>query len=192
MEGSFPPYLYACPPLPRAPRVTAGVAMTFRAPVLAAALADAAAASQSQPLTEKELEACVNIVIALATEMPARRDFDVFVPTARGTLVPAEKCVFNNMEWLPQEEQELTRGEFDLVHPKLSQAVSHACGCLGLSFLATSSAAEQDRWYEAAGQSEPLTVRLKNLLKDYPADATVFKELVQNADDEWFVRVLRG
>ena len=125
----------------------------------------------------------MNIVIALATEMPARRDFDVFVPTARGTLVPAEKCVFNNMEWLPQEEQELTRGEFDLVHPKLSQAVSHACGCLGLSFLATSSAAEQDRWYEAAGQSEPLTVRLKNLLKDYPADATVFKELVQNADD---------
>ena len=30
-----------------------------------------------------------------------------------------------------------------------------------------------DGWCEAAGQSEPLTVRLKNLLKDYPADAAV-------------------
>ena len=34
-----------------------------------------------------------------------------------------------------------------------------------------------------AGQYEPLTVRLKNILKDYKDGATIVKELIQNADD---------
>ncbi|CAE7284590.1 SACS [Symbiodinium natans] len=47
----------------------------------------------------------------------------------------------------------------------------------------------QTDWCEAAGQSEPLTTRLKNLLKDYPADVGLFKEMVQNADDAGATRV---
>ena len=34
-----------------------------------------------------------------------------------------------------------------------------------------------------AGQSEPLTVRLKNILMDYKDGVTIVKELIQNADD---------
>ena len=37
--------------------------------------------------------------------------------------------------------------------------------------------------FEDAGQSEPLTVRLKNILKDYKDGLTIIKELLQNADD---------
>ena len=48
---------------------------------------------------------------------------------------------------------------------------------------------DQHDWCEAAGQSEPLTTRLKNLLKDYPADVGLFKEMVQNADDAGARRV---
>ena len=48
---------------------------------------------------------------------------------------------------------------------------------------------DQQDWCEAAGQSEPLTTRLKNLLKDYPADVGLFKEMVQNADDAGASRV---
>lgn len=48
---------------------------------------------------------------------------------------------------------------------------------------------DQHDWCEAAGQSEPLTTRLKNLLKDYPADVGLFKEMVQNADDAGATRV---
>ena len=33
------------------------------------------------------------------------------------------------------------------------------------------------------GQREDLTVRIKNILRDYPLDATFLKELIQNADD---------
>ena len=37
--------------------------------------------------------------------------------------------------------------------------------------------------FEDVGQSEPLTVRLKNILKDYKDGLTIIKELLQNADD---------
>jgi len=36
---------------------------------------------------------------------------------------------------------------------------------------------------EAFYQSEPLTVRLKNLIRDYPQGVGIIKELIQNADD---------
>ena len=37
--------------------------------------------------------------------------------------------------------------------------------------------------FEDAGPNEPLTVRLKNILKDYKDGLTIIKELLQNADD---------
>ena len=37
--------------------------------------------------------------------------------------------------------------------------------------------------FEDAGQCEPLTVRLRNILKDYKDGLTIIKELLQNADD---------
>ena len=37
--------------------------------------------------------------------------------------------------------------------------------------------------FEDAGQHEPLTVRLKNILRDYKDGLTIIKELIQNADD---------
>ena len=37
--------------------------------------------------------------------------------------------------------------------------------------------------FEDAGQHEPLTTRLKNILRDYKDGLTIIKELLQNADD---------
>ncbi|XP_056139993.1 sacsin [Lampris incognitus] len=37
--------------------------------------------------------------------------------------------------------------------------------------------------FEQSGQREPLTVRIKNILEEYPSVSDVFKELLQNADD---------
>jgi sacsin len=43
---------------------------------------------------------------------------------------------------------------------------------------------------EAFFQSEPLTIRLKNLIRDYPEGVGIIKELVQNADDAGAHRVV--
>ena len=40
-----------------------------------------------------------------------------------------------------------------------------------------------DEWIEEFGQEEKLTVRLNNILRDYPRDVTFLKEMLQNADD---------
>ncbi|MFT7803385.1 sacsin-like, partial [Arapaima gigas] len=37
--------------------------------------------------------------------------------------------------------------------------------------------------FEQSGQREPLTVRIKNILEEYPSVSDIFKELLQNADD---------
>ncbi|XP_034023953.1 sacsin [Thalassophryne amazonica] len=37
--------------------------------------------------------------------------------------------------------------------------------------------------FEQSGQQEPLTLRIKNILEEYPSVADIFKELLQNADD---------
>ncbi|MEQ9667704.1 sacsin N-terminal ATP-binding-like domain-containing protein [Coleofasciculus sp. G2-EDA-02] len=44
---------------------------------------------------------------------------------------------------------------------------------------------EGEAWY----QSEPLTTRLKNLIRDYPEGVGIIKELIQNADDAGATRV---
>ena len=75
---------------------------------------------------------------------------------------------------------------------KQLQAQLNAQGQLdaeSLSSLVRQLDKDQNDWCEAAGQSEPLTTRLKNLLKDYPADVGLFKEMVQNADDAGAGRV---
>uniref|UniRef100_A0A3B3XF20 J domain-containing protein n=1 Tax=Poecilia mexicana TaxID=48701 RepID=A0A3B3XF20_9TELE len=36
---------------------------------------------------------------------------------------------------------------------------------------------------EQCGQSEPITMRIKNILKEYDEDGDIFKELIQNAED---------
>ena len=40
-----------------------------------------------------------------------------------------------------------------------------------------------DQWFEDFGQEEKLTIRLGNILRDYPRDITFLKEMLQNADD---------
>ena len=42
---------------------------------------------------------------------------------------------------------------------------------------------DEDNLFEPWGQREPLTLRLKRLLKDYEDGLPIFKELIQNADD---------
>lgn len=54
--------------------------------------------------------------------------------------------------------------------------------CLGLTALSKHLDISEET-FEDVGQHEPLTVRLKNILRDYKDGLTIIKELIQNADD---------
>ena len=109
---------------------------------------------------------------------------DLFVPIQSETkeleLKCATKVVYTGNEFL---KEYLTRTEseesYTLVHSKVRPDMAKALGLTPLSqFLDIS-----EDTFEDAGQCEPLTTRLKNILKDYKDGLTIIKELLQNADD---------
>ena len=68
--------------------------------------------------------------------------------------------------------------EFTLIHPKVAYLAPH----LGLSPLSDHLDITKEV-FEDAGQHEPLTIRLRNILKEYKDGLTIIKEMIQNADD---------
>ena len=64
----------------------------------------------------------------------------------------------------------------------LNHRVTSLAHCLHISPLSDHLSITEDA-FEDAGQHEPLTVRLKNILKEYKDGLTIIKEMLQNADD---------
>ncbi|XP_065450845.1 sacsin isoform X1 [Chrysemys picta bellii] len=54
---------------------------------------------------------------------------------------------------------------------------------LNVPCLSTKLINPENMGFEQSGQREPLTVRIKNILEEYPSVSDIFKELLQNADD---------
>ena len=69
-------------------------------------------------------------------------------------------------------------GNYLVIHPK----VAYLAPPLGLIPLSDQLDITEDI-FEDAGQHEPLTTRLRNILKDYKDGLTIIKEMIQNADD---------
>ena len=88
------------------------------------------------------------------------------MPTSRATLRPSHECVFNNMKWLSEEEQQkrsmlVTASGLDWVHPSVSNEVAQSLHVQGLNAqvaaeaLALADGGDLATWFEAAGQQEP-------------------------------------
>ena len=109
----------------------------------------------------------------------------VFVPvepdTEWPTLVMGDKVVYTDSTFLQRFLESSDSGEdnYTFVNHRVSPQLAHQLRLTPLSkYLKISEDA-----FEDVGQSEPLTVRLKNILKDYKDGLTIIKEMLQNADD---------
>ena len=109
---------------------------------------------------------------------------DLFVPIQSETnelkLELATEVVYTDNEFLKEYLTGTESGEsYTLVHSKVRPDMAKALGLTPLSqFLDIT-----EDTFEDAGQCEPLTTRLKNILTDYKDGLTIIKELLQNADD---------
>ena len=95
-------------------------------------------------------------------------------------LRPAKELSFNDAPWLSAAE------DCNYVHSKLirEKALSFGVKPVRSKFLENFlSPLSQQFGGSEFGQREELTQRIKNILHDYPLDATFLKELLQNADD---------
>ncbi|XP_045166737.2 sacsin-like [Mercenaria mercenaria] len=94
-------------------------------------------------------------------------------------LKPTNECTFCDAEWLRHVELKKVSGIY-YVHPDVPISTAEALGVPPLTRQMLSDAEAFEEW----GQEEPLTRRLRTLLKDGYVDGfSIVKELFQNADD---------
>ncbi|XP_073512658.1 sacsin-like [Phyllobates terribilis] len=94
------------------------------------------------------------------------------------TLKPLSKTLYCDME-----KQYLTNAsgsymDFDIVHEEISMATAKY---LNIQFLSTKVL--KPEFFDLWGPSEPVTLRIKNILREYSEQVELFKEMIQNADD---------
>ena len=95
-------------------------------------------------------------------------------------LVDASEVVYTDNDFLKTYlKSSETEESYTFVHDSIT---SQMAKCLGLTPFTERSDISEDT-FEDVGQSEPLTQRLKNILRDYDGGLTIMKELIQNADD---------
>ena len=111
---------------------------------------------------------------------PLVNEKDVILPDENYVLRPANQLSFNDVAWLA-------------VDPDIDYVISHLnrekALMLGVEpyrstyFSKITSSIESSIMSKPFGQKEDLTKRIRNILRDHPFDATILKELLQNADD---------
>ena len=92
-------------------------------------------------------------------------------------LLPRDEVAYTDNDMLLQIAKSSDK-EYKLVH----SSVAHLASQLGLTPLSDQLDITEEV-FEDAGQQEPLTTRLSNILKEYKDGLTIIKEMIQNADD---------
>ncbi|XP_019851646.1 PREDICTED: sacsin-like [Amphimedon queenslandica] len=117
----------------------------------------------------------------LAEDTDRMGDGDVLVPVESKSsfpnLIPVQEVAYTNNEVLCNIAN-ASGEEYHLIHPK----VSHLSAELGITPLSDQLNITEDI-FDDAGQHEPITTRLRNILKEYKDGLTIIKEMIQNADD---------
>ena len=108
---------------------------------------------------------------------------DLYVPvesqSGKLELMKASDVKYTDIDFLQNYLTSDSEESYTFVHHRIHPGMARNLGLTPLSeYLDISEDA-----FEDAGQHEPLTVRLKNILKDYKDGLTIVKELLQNADD---------
>ena len=127
----------------------------------------------------------LNWLTSDGTQEPCLSEKDIlYVPVVSDSLWPQlmepSEVVYTDNDFLKQFLASTDDGDlYTFVHHRIHPQMAHN---LGVTPLSENLEISEDT-FEDAGQHEPLTVRLKNILKDYKDGLTIVKELLQNADD---------
>lgn len=109
---------------------------------------------------------------------------DVPVPVLtegeRYTLKPGSTAVFCDVSKSGLKELKHTEEDVYILHEEIPKATAE---WLNIRFLSSYILAPELVGIEQCGQSEPITTRIKNILKEYDEESDIFKELIQNAED---------
>lgn len=107
----------------------------------------------------------------------------VDTPTGQLRLELCNECTYCDREFLRQGGSE---SNFTIDSHLIHKAIpDHLASSLDVPRLSSCLAGAQPLGYmiEEAGQYEPITTRIRNILQQYKEGVAIFKEIIQNADD---------
>ena len=133
----------------------------------------------SEPISE-ECQNVFNQLLSLLISSDAPKDISIMLPDENYVMHPASELSFNDAQWAPKETK------YTYVHGNLARDVATKFGVVPIRTQVLerfSTTAKTHFNGTPFGQHEELTRRIQNILKGYPLDITVLKELLQNADD---------
>ncbi|XP_062406293.1 sacsin-like [Sardina pilchardus] len=96
------------------------------------------------------------------------------------TLQPAFKTLFCDISKEGLTDLKEDQEEFYVIHEEVLPVTAE---WLNIPLLSTRILNPEFIGIEQCGQTEPITQRIKNILKEYDEDSDIFKELLQNAED---------
>ena len=104
------------------------------------------------------------------------KDSNLFLPSTDKVLYPSEDLAYNDAPWISLDNHQIFVNK---MFPR------HLAKDLGVKFIRSKFLEQYSsvHGFKSFGQKETLTRRIRNILRDYPLDVTLLKELLQNADD---------
>ncbi len=104
----------------------------------------------------------------------------ILLPSCSYELISSEDLSFNDSPWLPVDS------DCFLVHSNLKREIALNLGVKAIRSQFLNKYSTSNTMFGGGtkfGQREDLVQRIRNILRDYPFDSTLIKELLQNADD---------
>ncbi|XP_033990513.1 sacsin-like [Trematomus bernacchii] len=133
--------------------------------------------------SSSEVKVSIEILKWLWKEKKTVQD-DIPVPVLiqgeQHTLKPLSTAVFCDVSKNGLNEIKYSQEEVHVVHEDITKA---AAEWFNIRFLSTYILDPELVGIEQFGQSEPITTRIKNILKEYDEERDLFKEIIQNAED---------
>ena len=124
------------------------------------------------------------LVIRLINEVikvNEQTNLDEMYLLAENNTLQLSMSLFNNdVPWMKFSEKE----KENLVNQRITLSASHKLGAK------SKMDTFYDQEWEDFGQFEDISKRIDNLLREFPPDVTIFKELIQNADDSQATEVV--
>ena len=141
--------------------------------------------SKDRALSSEEQRIALRIIQELSS--CERNEMEIMMLGIDNRIHLARECVFHDLSW---DKRDYSTGvvthkqsTYHFIHKEVSHDNAFSLGVKPLSDVKLSTRAALPFEYMSGGQSEPLTTRLRSILRDYESDVDVFKELIQNSDD---------
>ena len=119
----------------------------------------------------------IRLLIPKLKDVSEDTGLEIFLPDSQFILRSIKDIKYNDAKWCPPDQ------EYLYCHECVERSIAVHLGVEPVKSILLKDLDITDDDGEEFGQAEDLTLRLNNILRDYPRDITFLKELLQNADD---------